>query len=87
MGSPDEHDARVVALKTECEELERRREAREAHNHKVEEMLIEKKGENLNEYLFKSKNAEDLSKAEEILVNKYREEQTKASQDILQEEF
>ena len=41
----------------------------------------------MNEYLFKSKNAEDLSKAEEILVSKYREEQAKTSQEILQEEI
>ena len=87
MGSPDEHDARVMALKTECEELERRREAREAPVMRKWRKYLRKKGENLNEYLFKSKNAEDLSKAEEILVNKYREEQTKASQDILQEEI
>jgi len=88
MGSPDEHDARVMALKTECEELERRREAREARNAESGgNTNWRKKGENLNEYLFKSKNAEDLSKAEEILVNKYREEQTKASHDILQEEI
>ena len=43
MGSPDEHDARVMALKTECEELERRREAREAAMPKVEEIRIGEK--------------------------------------------
>jgi len=88
MGSPDEHDARVLALKTECEELERRREEKEARNAESGgNMSWRKKGENLNEYLFKSKNPEDLSKAEEILVNKYRDEQAKASQEILQEEI
>ena len=88
MGSPDEHDARVMALKTECQELERRREEKAARNAESGgNTSWRKKGENLNEYLFKSKNAEDLSKAEEILVSKYREEQAKTSQEILQEEI
>jgi ATP-dependent RNA helicase DHX36 len=89
MGSPDEHDARVLALKTECEQLEQRREEKEARNAENggSTPSWRKKDENLNEYLFKSKNPEDLSKAEEILAKKFRDERALASKEILQEEL